>query len=116
VNCGGDYFILGRKRQKLTVSTQPNGSALAVVVPPSKRGVGVSMSLGRGRVAIDGLAVLAESCMLADAAAAGVQALLPKENGLANALMYLRKVRGVLGGVVVAGQRIGVAGAVEIAA
>jgi uncharacterized protein len=116
VNCGGDYFILGRKRQKLTVSMQPNGSALAVVVPASKRGIGVSMSLGRGHATVDGLAVIAESCALADAAAAGVQALLPKENGLASALMYLKKVRGVLGGVVVMGARIGVAGSVEIAA
>jgi ApbE superfamily uncharacterized protein (UPF0280 family) len=116
VNCGGDYFILGRKRQKLTVSIQPNGSALAIVVPPSKRGLGVSMSVDRGRATVDGLAVLADSCMLADAAAAGVQALLPKENGLASALLYLKKVRGVLGGVIVMGPRIGVAGSVEIAA
>ena len=116
VNCGGDYFILGRKRQKLTVSTQPNGSALAIVVPASKRGIGISMSVGRGRASVDGLAVIADSCALADAAAAGVQALLPKDNGLASALLYLKKVRGVLGGVVVVGQRIGVAGGVELAA
>jgi ApbE superfamily uncharacterized protein (UPF0280 family) len=116
VNCGGDYFILGRKRQKLTVTTQPNGSALAVVVPASKRGVGISMSVGRGRASVDGLAVIADSCALADAAAAGVQALLPKDNGFASALVYLKKVRGVIGGVVVVGNRIGVAGGVELAA
>jgi uncharacterized protein len=116
VNCGGDYFILGRRRQKLTVSRRADGSTIAVVVPPSKTGVGISMSAGRGRTAIDGIAVLAESCMLADAAAAGVQAILPKENGFPSALSYLRKVKGVLGGVVVMGERIGVAGGVEIAA
>jgi uncharacterized membrane protein len=53
--------------------------------------------------------------MLADAAAAGVQALLPKEDGFRKALQYLQQVRGVDGGVVVVGERIGVAGAVEIA-
>jgi uncharacterized protein len=116
VNCGGDYFILGRRRQKLTVSRRADGSTIAVVVPPSKTGVGISMSTGRGRTAIDGIAVLAESCMLADAAAAGVQAILPKENGFPSALSYLRKVKGVLGGVVVMGEHIGVAGGVEIAA
>jgi len=116
VNCGGDYFILGRRRQKLTVSTRPNGSSVAVVVPPSKTGVGISMSAGRGRAALDGIAILADSCMLADAAAAGVQAILPKQNGFASALSYLKKVKGVLGGVVVVGDRIGVAGGVEIAA
>ena len=115
VNCGGDYFILARKRQKLTVGAGPMGS-VALVVPPSKTGVGVSMTVGRGRAAPDGLAVLAESCMLADAAAAGVQAILPKENGFNGALAYLRQVKGVLGGVVLVGDRIGVAGSVEIAA
>ena len=116
VNCDGDYFILGRRRQKLTVLRRPSGSTMAVVVPASKRGIGISMTLGRGRASIDGLAVLAESCMVADAAAAGVQAILPKENGFASALAYLRQVRGVLGGLVVVGERIGMAGAVEISA
>ena len=115
VNCGGVYFILARKRQKLTVGRGAAGP-VAVVVPPSKVGVGVSMTVGRGRSAPDGLAVLAESCMLAEAAAAGVQAILPKERGFNGALAYLREVRGVHGGVVLVGERIGVAGSVEIAA
>jgi hypothetical protein len=54
--------------------------------------------------------------MLADAAAAGVEAILPKEEGFANALEYLRRVPGVHGGLVVQGERIGVVGALEIAA
>ena len=115
VNCGGDYFILARKRQKLTVGSGPAGS-ISLVVPSSKVGVGVSMTVGRSRAAPEGLAVLAESCMLAEAAAAGVQAILPKENGFNGALAYLRQVKGVFGGVLLAGERIGVAGAVEIAA
>jgi ApbE superfamily uncharacterized protein (UPF0280 family) len=116
VSCGGDYFILARKRQKLTIHTKPDGGGIAVVVQPSKRGVGIATSLGRGAALLDGLAVLAESCMLADAAAAGVQAILPKPDGFRLALVYLRKVPGVVGGVVVRGDRIGVAGGVEIAA
>jgi uncharacterized protein len=116
VSCGGDYFIQSRRRQKLTVSRRAGGSTVAVVVPPSKHGIGIAMTAGRGRAAVEGLAVLAESCMLADAAAAGVQAILPKDNGFAGALMYLKQVRGVLGGVVMVGERIGVAGGVEIVA
>ncbi|HZD17834.1 MAG TPA: hypothetical protein VE669_06810 [Actinomycetota bacterium] len=116
VNCGGDYFILGRRRQKLTVTRRAGGNTVAVVVPASKQGVGVSMAIGRGRTQVDGLAVLAESCMLADAAAAGVQAILPKENGFRSALAYLKQVHGVHGGLVIVRDRIGMAGAVEIAA
>jgi uncharacterized protein len=115
VNCGSDYFILGKRRQKLTVTKPYGRSPVAVVVPSSKRGMGVSMTAGRGRAELDGIAVIADSCMLADAAAAGVQAILPKDHGFTNALAYLRRVKGVLGGVVVIGDRIGVAGAVEIA-
>lgn len=116
VNCAGDYFIMGRRRQKLTVLRHPSGSTVAVVVPASRQGLGISMTLGRGHAAVDGLAVIADSCMVADAAAAGVQAILPKENGFANSLAYLKQVRGVVGGLVVVGERIGMAGAVEIAA
>ncbi len=116
VSCGGDFFVLARKRQKLTFHTRPDGGGLSVVVAPLKGGVGISTSLGRARVPVDGLAVLAESCMLADAAAAGVQAIVPKEGGFRLALTYLRKVPGVIGGVLVQGDLIGVAGGVEIAA
>jgi ApbE superfamily uncharacterized protein (UPF0280 family) len=116
VTCAGDYFILTRKRMKLSVKRR-GGDPLSVVVLPERQGVGVSTTLGRGRGGDgpDGLAVLASSCMLADAAAAGVQALLPKEDGFRKALQYLQQVPGVDGGVVVVGERIGVAGAVEIA-
>lgn len=121
VNCGADYYIRSRKRQKLTVMRRP-GSTVAIVVPASKQGVGVSMSSGAGRGSaerrspLDGLAVLAESCMLADAAAAGVRAILFKEDGFATALGYLKKVEGVVGGLVISGERIGLMGSLEIAA
>jgi uncharacterized protein len=124
VNCGADYYIRSKRRQKLTVVRGP-GSTVAVVVPSSKQGVGVSMSSGAGRgpgsrdghgSSIDGLAVLAESCMLADAAAAGVHAILSKEDGFGTALGYLKKVDGVFGGLVISGERIGLMGSLEIAA
>jgi ApbE superfamily uncharacterized protein (UPF0280 family) len=125
VNCGTDYYIRSKRRQKLTVLRRP-GSTVAVVVPSSKQGVGVAMSSGRGPLdgagrdrgsGIDGLAVLAESCMLADAATAGVHAILSKEqDGFSTALGYLKKVDGVFGGLVISGDRIGMMGSLEIAA
>jgi len=119
VECGGDLFILRRKRTKLTVHRRGNGGPISLVVEPRAGGVGVSTTLGRGRRGTeadgpDGLAVMASSCMLANAAAAGVQALLPKPDGMRAALHYLESVPDVQGGVVVQGERIGVAGRVEI--
>jgi ApbE superfamily uncharacterized protein (UPF0280 family) len=116
VACDGDYFIKAKKRLKLAVKRR-GGEPITVALEPSFLGVGVSTTLGRGKAGSgpDGLAVIAQTCMLADAAAAGVQACLPKPDGFGMALHYLQRVPGVLGGVVVIGERIGVAGNVEIA-
>jgi hypothetical protein len=83
-------------------------------VQPSKKGIGVATSLGR-HAAMSTLAVLAESCMLATPPrrACGRSCRSPTVPSRAD---YLRKVPGVRGGVLVDGDRIGVAGGVEIAA
>ena len=116
VSCDGDYFIKSRKRMKLAVRRR-GGEPLTVAVEPAAGGVGVSTTLGRGRghSGPDGLAVIAASCMLADAVAAGVQAVLSKPDGFGMALQYLQEVPDVRGGVIVVGETIGVAGGVEIA-
>jgi ApbE superfamily uncharacterized protein (UPF0280 family) len=116
VSCDGDYFIKARKRLKLAVKRR-GGEPITVALEPDPAGVGVSTTLGRGRSGTgpDGLAVVAGTCMLADAAAAGVQACLPKPDGFGMALHYLQQVAGVQGAIVVVGDRIGVSGRLEIA-
>jgi ApbE superfamily uncharacterized protein (UPF0280 family) len=115
VSCDGDYYIRSKKRMKLAVRRH-GGDPLTVSLSDTGHGVGVSTTLGRGRghSGPDGLAVIAESCMLADAAAAGVQAVLSKPDGFGMALRYLQEIPSVRGGVIVVDDRIGVSGAVEI--
>ncbi|GIU96336.1 MAG: hypothetical protein KatS3mg013_0139 [Actinomycetota bacterium] len=117
VACDGDYFIKARRRVKLAVRRH-DADPIPIAIEPEPAGVGVSTTLGRGRggVGPDGLAVVADSCMLADAAAAGVQAIVTKPDGFGVALHYLRRVPGVRGAVVVVGDRIGLCGGVEIVA
>ncbi len=116
VACGGDYFIKARRRTQVGIR-RPGGDTMAVAFAASE-GVGVSTTLGRARAGAgpDGLAVIASSCTMADAVAAGVQAILTKSGGFAKALRYLRAAPEVLGGVIVIGEHIGLAGGVEIAA
>ncbi|MEX2276075.1 MAG: hypothetical protein WEA10_11005 [Actinomycetota bacterium] len=118
VECGGDLFLRARKRSKITVARRTDASTVGVIVEPRPQGVGISTTTGRGRpgaTAADALAVLAPSCMLAEAASAGVQALIPKPDGLRQALRYLESISDIVGAVVVHEGQIGVAGAVEIA-
>ena len=83
VACDGAYFIRSRKRMKLGVKRR-GGEPITVALPTRRASrVGVSTTFGRARGGggPDGLAVIAGSCMLADAAAAGVQAMLGKDDG-----------------------------------
>jgi ApbE superfamily uncharacterized protein (UPF0280 family) len=48
VSCDGDYFLKARKRMKLSVRRR-GGEPITISIQPSREGVGVSTTLGRGR-------------------------------------------------------------------
>jgi ApbE superfamily uncharacterized protein (UPF0280 family) len=119
VSTGGDYFVRSKKKMKLALYQSPTTGGLSVVVDPKRGTQGVFTSVGRIRLpaqSVDGLAVLASTTIMADAAAAAVMAILSRPSSFRTALTFLRKLDGVQGAVVVQGRRIGVAGAVELAA
>jgi uncharacterized protein len=123
VTCGRDQYVVARKRARLTVRrpVAPGDEGLAVVVKPELGPHGIYSTLGRGSEPDGqerGLAVVANSCMLADAAAARARAILAKgdPNALRTALSYLQRLPGVHGAILMLGGQIGVAGALELAA
>jgi ApbE superfamily uncharacterized protein (UPF0280 family) len=119
VSTGGDYYIRSKKRMKLALYQGPSAGGLSVVVDPKRGTQGVFTSVGRIRLpaqSVDGLAVLASTTIMADAASAAVMAILSRPNSFRKALTFLDSLDGVQGAVVVQGKRIGVAGAIELAA
>ncbi len=116
VACEGNYFVASRKRVKLTVAQWDEGAAMSIVLDPARGPQGLYSSIGQEVVpGADGLVVLATSCKLADATAAGAASVLASGMSLRHALAHIQRVDGALGGLVMRGEEIGVAGAIEIA-
>ena len=119
VSSGGDHFVIAKRRARLHVHPGVGGSAISVVVKPELGPQGVYTTTGRQYLPTDtgdGVVIVASSSILADAAAAGALAILSKPNSLRAALTYLRRLNGVHGAMVVRGDRVGLAGNLEIAA
>ena len=122
VSCEGDYFVQAGKRVRLPLgegSGANAGRGLGIVVEPELGSHGIYSSSGRVYLpadAADGLVVVARSCILADAAATAATAILSKPGSLKAALSFLQGMPGVHGAVVLRGNRIGVAGRLELAA
>ena len=118
VSCGGDHYVVTRHRARMPIHAGTH-SDLAVVVKPELGPHGIYASTGGADFAFDatdGLVVVAQSCILADAAAAAARAILAKPRSFRAALGFLKNVPGVHGAVVVRGEAIGVAGGLELAA
>ncbi len=121
VSSPGIWFVLARKRARLTVREGRGVEPLAVVVRPELGPHGVYSSLGRevdrtlpGHE--DGVVVVANSATLAAAAATAVRAILARRDSLGDALAYLQGLPGLFGAMLVRGEQIGFAGGIELAA
>jgi ApbE superfamily uncharacterized protein (UPF0280 family) len=118
VSSGSSHFVATRRRARMVVHPGGRGGeGLALVLRPELGPHGVHTTSGRlvlpGRAA-DGVVVVARTCILADAAAAGAAALLSRSPSLRAALAYLQQLPGVIGALVVREERIGVAGSLEL--
>jgi ApbE superfamily uncharacterized protein (UPF0280 family) len=115
-SCGGDHFVLAGKPGRLAL---PGNRKLALIVPAELGFKGIHTEIGRSEGSARGadiLAVVAESCILADAVAAAATTIMARRRSLHAGLAFLKAIPGIHGAVVVQGTRIGLAGNVELAA
>ena len=120
VENGGDVFLFGEKERSVAVAAgeSPLSGLLAITVEPhegcgvctSSGTVGHSLSLGRADAAM----VLAKNCALADAAATRLGNLVQDPEKLDGPLDEICAIPGVEGALVIAGDRIGIKGNIEL--
>ena len=120
VENGGDVFLYSKKERTVAVHAgdSPLSGCLAVAVLPAG-GLGVCTSSGTVGHSIsfgktDAAMIIAKDCALADAAASHLGNLVQTPDNIENALDDTMKINGVLGALVIIGDKLGVKGAVEL--
>jgi ApbE superfamily uncharacterized protein (UPF0280 family) len=120
VENGGDIYIASERERLAAIfaGDSPLSMKVALKVPPGEWGlcasagrVGPSVSYGHADAAV----ILSKDAALADAAATALGNLLKTEGDIAGALVRAMEIPGVLGAVAVMGDKLGAAGAVELA-
>ncbi len=114
-SCGGDHFVLARRKGRLAL---PGVRNLALVVPRKVGAIGIHTAIrpsARRDGGADILAVVAESCILADAGGAAATATIARRS-LGAALDLLQEMPGIYGAIVVGGDQIGLAGNLQLVA
>lgn len=121
VSSGGNCFVAGRRRTRVTVreARGPGEKDLAVMTSSGQDRHGIFTTTSSehlpARVGHD-VVVVAPSCILAEAAATAALAILSKPHSFATALRYLQGLDGIQGAMVMRDRRIGLAGSLELAA
>jgi len=120
VENGGDVYLFGPKERLVAVhaGSNPLSGMLAVAVTPesglgvctSSGTVGHSLSLGKADAAM----VISPDCALADAAATRLGNLVSGSDRLEQAVETICRIDGVLGALVIAGDRLAIQGQVDL--
>ncbi len=121
VSCHGDWFVQVSRRSRLSVHHPGGGPGpdVAVVIKPELGSQGIYSTMADPRPldrAGPGVVVVAATPILADAVAAAVTASMSHPDAFDRALRFVQGVRGVFGAMIVEGERIGLAGGLELAA
>jgi ApbE superfamily uncharacterized protein (UPF0280 family) len=120
VENGGDIYLASETERRVAIfaGDSPLSMKIALKVKPGEWGIctssgkiGPSISYGQADAAV----ILSKDAALSDAAATALGNLLKSEGDIPSALNGAMSIKGVLGAVAVVGERLGAAGAVELA-
>jgi ApbE superfamily uncharacterized protein (UPF0280 family) len=117
---GGDIFLKSKKDRQIMIyaGTSPFSNKLALLVPgrneefgicTSSGTVGHSLSFGKA----DAVVILSRDTLLADAVATATGNLVKTELDIESALSFAMSVPGILGAVVIIGDKMGALGEVN---
>ncbi len=121
VENGGDIFLSRRRDCTIGIfaGTSPLTDRIGLKIPQSSMPLGIctssgtvghSLSLGRA----DSVTVLAASTALADAAATRLGNEIKKENDINKGLAVAQTIPGILGVLIIVGERLGAWGKIEL--
>ncbi len=121
VENGGDIFIKSLKNRKFAIfaGNSPLSGKIAILVEAKKTPLGVctssaaighSLSFGKA----DAVSVLAKDSSLSDAAATAICNIVTSKDAIEKALNFSKTIEGIMGCVVIYGDKIGSVGEIEL--
>lgn len=123
VENGGDIFMRTRSPRKIGIYAGPSplSQKLAIEVTPEMTPMGICTSSGTFGHSLsfgkcDAAVILAADAALSDAVATATANRVQTEDDLEAAAAFAARIRGVMGAVVIKGERMAVCGEVRLAA
>lgn len=121
VENGGDLFIKSNTQKKVLIfaGKSPFSNKLALLIPPSPKGVGIctssgtfghSTSLGKA----DAVVVISPDTLLADAAATSICNLIQSEADIKDGLEFSQTIEGVDGVLIIVNDKLGAWGCTNL--
>ncbi len=122
VENGGDIYLATSRERRIGVyaGTSPFSLKLGIIVSPEESPLGVCTSSGTVGPSLsfgkaDAVCILSKSACLADAAATTVGNVVREKKDIEKGLEIGREVEGVLGALIILGERVGAWGNIRLA-
>jgi ApbE superfamily uncharacterized protein (UPF0280 family) len=121
VENGGDIFLwaFGPITSAIWAGTSPLSGRAGIAIAPGRMPLGICTSSGtvghsRSLGKADAVTVISQSVSLADATATSIGNMVKTDRDIDSGLNALKKIPGILGGVIIKGTKLGIWGQIEL--